>query len=113
MFVQALTVLEDSISRDFLSAKYETTHDTSSTCKVIGSADDSSSRIESVSVLPWIPLTTPAVALRLMELDASIYYSPQRKEACETDENGHINVSSHFYLLSIGLAVANSPNSMG
>lgn len=37
------------------------------------------------AVLPWIPQTTSAVALRLMELDVSIFYTLQQKEDFEKD----------------------------
>ena len=37
------------------------------------------------SVLPWIPQTTAAVALRLLELDVSIMYVKQEK--LEPSEN--------------------------
>ncbi|XP_073155835.1 homeobox-DDT domain protein RLT2-like isoform X2 [Henckelia pumila] len=89
--LETLTLLENSIERNFLSASYE------ATCELLGSSNhiehsaDSFSRPGAVVVLAWIPQTTSAVALRLMELDSSIYYTPQRKEACLED-----NEAEHF-----------------
>ncbi|KAL0319822.1 UNVERIFIED_CONTAM: hypothetical protein Sradi_5243700 [Sesamum radiatum] len=67
---QNLTLLENSIKKDFLSANNETTCEILSSRKIVA---DSFSGPEETSVLPWIPQTTSAVALQLMELDSSIY----------------------------------------
>ncbi|KAI3465799.1 hypothetical protein Pfo_022462 [Paulownia fortunei] len=82
--LQTLTLLENSLKRDFLSANYESTSEILSSCKIIG-CSDSFFGPEAVAVLPWIPQTTPAIALRLMELDSSIYYTHHQKEACRKD----------------------------
>ncbi|KAK4484462.1 hypothetical protein RD792_007045 [Penstemon davidsonii] len=85
--LQSLTLLEDSIKKDYLAANYE------ATCEILRSVNitDTSSTHGAVSVLPWIPQTTAAVALRLMELDTSIYYTLHHKEACQKD-----NEALHF-----------------
>nr|AMP82916.1 chromatin assembly factor 1 subunit [Catalpa bungei] len=83
--LQSLTLLEDSIKTEFLSANYETTLKMLSSCKVAGRYADTFCTSEAVPVLPWIPQTTPAVALRLMELDMSIYYTLDQKAAHQKD----------------------------
>ncbi|KZV38858.1 hypothetical protein F511_27073 [Dorcoceras hygrometricum] len=89
--LETLTLLENSIERKFLSASYEATCELlSSSCHIEHSAD-SFSRPGAVAVLAWIPQTTAAVALRLMELDSSIYYTSERKGVCLED-----NGSGHF-----------------
>lgn len=86
---QCLTLLEDSIKREFLSVNYETSSEILSSSKVVRCDADTSSP-------PWIPRTAPAVALRLMDLDASIYYALEQKETHHSGE-GYFNVSiSHL-----------------
>ncbi|CAN8291009.1 unnamed protein product [Cochlearia groenlandica] len=67
--LQVLTSLEcaikkESLSSSFLSAK-----------ELLGADDD----LGSVDVLPWTPKTVSAVALRLLDLDASIIYVKPEK----------------------------------
>ncbi|KAK6919642.1 WHIM2 domain [Dillenia turbinata] len=73
--LQILTVLEAILKGDFLSSNFETTNE------LLGSSNASESAVlnETVRVLPWIPQTAAAVALRLLELDASISYMPHQK----------------------------------
>lgn len=66
-------MLECAIKRDFLLSNYETTNE------LLGIADQPAG-FERVGVLPWIPQTTAALALRLVELDTSICYTQQQKE---------------------------------
>ncbi|KAK1566908.1 hypothetical protein Q3G72_005921 [Acer saccharum] len=74
---QILTQLESVIKRDFLSTSFETTSELLDT--------------QLVSILPWVPQTTAAVALRLLELDASISYMPdQHVESQKGKEDGDI-----------------------
>ncbi|XP_020594364.1 homeobox-DDT domain protein RLT2-like, partial [Phalaenopsis equestris] len=80
-FLQLLTLLEGAIKREHLSSNFETTNELLSSAKVSSAAANSTSISGSVPVLPWIPDTTSAVALRLLELDASISYMPQQKSA--------------------------------
>ncbi|KAG8364734.1 hypothetical protein BUALT_Bualt18G0029500 [Buddleja alternifolia] len=91
--LQILALLENSIKRGFLSANYETT------CEIAGRPADSLSLIEEVAVLPWIPQTTAAMALRLVEFDSSIYYTPQHKETCQRDNGAgyFIRVPSRYF----------------
>ncbi|XP_057986243.1 homeobox-DDT domain protein RLT1 isoform X4 [Hevea brasiliensis] len=77
--LQILTVLESAIKRDCLSADFETTKDLLSSSTSAQSALYGSTDLRSVPVLPWIPKTTAAVALRLFELDGSITYIQHEK----------------------------------
>ncbi|KAJ4729740.1 Homeobox domain-containing protein/DDT domain-containing protein [Melia azedarach] len=70
--IQMLTQLENAIKRDFLSSNFETTFELLNLANQSACNDTSSP--EMVSVLPWVPQTTAAVALRLMDLDRSISY---------------------------------------
>ncbi|XP_057792425.1 homeobox-DDT domain protein RLT2 isoform X2 [Salvia miltiorrhiza] len=92
--LQCLTLLEDSIKREFLSVNYETSSEILSSSKVVGC----SSRPGVVPIPPWMPLTAPAVALRLMDLDASIYYTYEHEETCQKNgEDGYFNNFSSSY----------------
>ncbi|KAK1268787.1 hypothetical protein QJS04_geneDACA008298 [Acorus gramineus] len=76
---QILTLLEGAIKRDHLSSNFETTKELLSTSKSGSHIDQSAILSGSVPVLPWLPHTTAAVALRFMELDAAIYYMMDQK----------------------------------
>ncbi|XWS12600.1 hypothetical protein CRYUN_Cryun37aG0104100 [Craigia yunnanensis] len=76
--IKMLTHLESAIKQNYLSSNFETTRE------LLGSSLQSESD-STDSVLPWIPQTTPAVALRLLELDVSIMYVKQQK--VEPSEN--------------------------
>ncbi|KAE8674264.1 DNAJ heat shock family protein [Hibiscus syriacus] len=72
--------LESAVKRDYLSSNFKTTKE------LLGSTLQSESDATD-SVLPWIPQTTAAVALRLLELDASIMYvKPAKVEPSESKE---------------------------
>ncbi|KAL9452464.1 hypothetical protein AB3S75_008284 [Citrus x aurantiifolia] len=90
--LQLLTILESGIKRSYLSSNFETTKEllgSSFTC-----ADP-----WSVPILPWIPKTTAAVALRLLELDASIMYvKPEKPEHFEEDKEANERVIPSRYL---------------
>lgn len=83
--LQILTQLEGAIKRDYLSADYETAEELMGLCALSRNAACESTYPESVPQLPWIPQTTAAVALRLLELDASISYDPQQKTEAELE----------------------------
>ncbi|KAK1276363.1 hypothetical protein QJS04_geneDACA022461 [Acorus gramineus] len=85
---QILTLLEGAIKRDFLSPNFETTKELLSSSKPGNPIDQSGILSGSVPMLPWVPQTTGAVALRLMELDASIYYIVQQKLESQKEEGG-------------------------
>ncbi|XWS19639.1 hypothetical protein CRYUN_Cryun31cG0032900 [Craigia yunnanensis] len=78
--LKVLTHLESAIKRDYLSSNFETTKE------LLGSSLRSESA-STDSVLPWIPQSAAAVALRLLELDVSIMYVKQEKvELSENNE---------------------------
>lgn len=55
--------------------------------------------IGSVLILPWIPRTSAAVALRLCEVDASIYYiGCERPEPEQDNEMGGHMVSDFSFI---------------
>jgi len=62
------------------------------------SAAQTSADPESVAVLPWVPLTTSAVSLRLFEFDESIVYvlheKPEPRE--EKEDRQYIVSLFHF-----------------
>ncbi|GLU22947.1 hypothetical protein SLE2022_389830 [Rubroshorea leprosula] len=74
--LQILTHFESAVKPDYLSSNFETTKELLGLKTLTGSgyADP-----QSVPVLPWIPQTTAAVALRLLDLDASITSVKQEK----------------------------------
>ncbi|KAJ0018948.1 hypothetical protein Pint_10515 [Pistacia integerrima] len=78
--LQVLTLCESGIKRQYLSSNFETTKE------LLGSSVLSADAA-SVPILPWIPKTTAAVALRLLELDVSIMYvKPEKVEPLEDKE---------------------------
>ncbi|EEF44370.1 homeobox-DDT domain protein RLT2 isoform X2 [Ricinus communis] len=99
--LQVLTLLEVSIKRDYLSSKFETTSELLGSIHSFGSSGNDSSRKENVPVLPWLPRTTAAVALRVMEFDSSISYTPHQKMESQKDRgNGDfIKLPSKFAIV--------------
>lgn len=84
--LQVLTLLEGAIKRDFLSSNYETTNELLGSSNLTGYVNNGFVSPETVSVLPWLPQTTSSLALRLMELDTSIFYKLSQKEDAEKDK---------------------------
>ncbi|KAJ8764613.1 hypothetical protein K2173_006695 [Erythroxylum novogranatense] len=95
--LQILTLLEIAIKRDYLSPNFETTSE------LLGSEGNDSSSIERIPVLPWLPQTTAAVALRILQLDSSISCMVQEKVAIQKDRSNGIVIK-----LSTKQSVANS-----
>ncbi|KAG2318889.1 hypothetical protein Bca4012_054861 [Brassica carinata] len=82
--LQVLTSLESAIKKEYLSSNFV------SAKELLGAADAHDSG--SVGVLPWIPMTVSAVALRLLDLDASIIYvKPEKPELILEDEKEQIS----------------------
>ena len=77
--LQILTVFESAIKRERLSSNFEMTKELLGSSALSGSAAHGSASLGLVPVLPWMPKTTAAVALRLFELDASIIYVKNEK----------------------------------
>ncbi|KAF8031177.1 hypothetical protein BT93_D0397 [Corymbia citriodora subsp. variegata] len=74
--LQMVTLFEGAVKREYLSADFELSKEL---LGLVRNTGDESKSSEAVSVLPWIPQTTAAVALRLFELDSSITYVKQEK----------------------------------
>ncbi|XAR72605.1 hypothetical protein NMG60_11019310 [Bertholletia excelsa] len=91
-FLQILTLFEAVVKRDFLSSDFETTSELLGHSGQTESNDCSSPNCDAVHVLPWVPHTSSAVALRLMELDASISYTLQQKIDSQKDK-GAVNIT--------------------
>ncbi|CAD6271220.1 unnamed protein product [Miscanthus lutarioriparius] len=72
--LQMLSVLEGAIKRDYLSSNFETTTELLNS-KTQDATQNSVGGSASATVLPWVPDTTAAVALRLLDLDTSISYA--------------------------------------
>ncbi|KAF5481349.1 hypothetical protein F2P56_002009 [Juglans regia] len=83
--LQILTSLEGAIKRDYLSSNFESTSDLLDSSDPSGFARDYSSGPKTVPVLPWIPDTMAAVALRLMEFDSSISYMLEQQMDSQKD----------------------------
>ncbi|KAA8524323.1 hypothetical protein F0562_010746 [Nyssa sinensis] len=96
--LQVLTLLECITKRDFLSPNFETTNELLGSCNPIEFAANNLRCPEMVSVLPWVPQTTSAVALRLMELDSSISYMLHQKFESQKDKGAadFITVPSRY-----------------
>ncbi|KAL5575360.1 hypothetical protein UlMin_017059 [Ulmus minor] len=96
--LQILTLFESIVQRDFISSNF------ASTKEILGLSNQSEiaahnySDPGSVPVLPWIPITSAAVSLRLFELDASIQYIPEEKpEPAKDMEHGdYIKLPTRF-----------------
>ena len=84
---QRLTVFESAIKRERLSSNFETTKELLGPSASSGSAARDSTSLGSASLLPWMPKTSAAVALRLFELDASIIYVKNEKPEPSTDKS--------------------------
>ncbi|XP_014508807.1 homeobox-DDT domain protein RLT1 isoform X2 [Vigna radiata var. radiata] len=94
--LQILALLERALKRDFLSSTFSTTGEQLGLNTVSESAAQTSADPESVAVLPWVPLTTSAVSLRLFEFDESIVYvlheKPEPRE--EKEDRQYIKLPS-------------------
>lgn len=101
--MQILTQFEGVIKQDHLSSNYETTVELLGLYTLSGNAAKEVDQ-ESVPQLPWIPQTTAAVALRLLELDSSIFYTPLQKaaETCITEAETSTVSSSAIFIVNKG-----------
>ncbi|KAF8675750.1 hypothetical protein HU200_047234 [Digitaria exilis] len=89
---QLLTVLEGAIRRDRLSSDFETTIECLNSQDI--ALQNSSSPAGSASVLPWVPDTTAAVMLRMLDLDSAVSYTQNQK--MERDVGGFIKFPSRY-----------------
>lgn len=100
LLFQILTQLENTITRDYLSSNFETTSELLSPSNLSGGVAVDSSNLEAVSVLPWIPKTAAAVALRLIEFDAAISYALNQRAETQRDKGaGEFMVSTSVYFV--------------
>ncbi|KAJ0971612.1 hypothetical protein J5N97_019571 [Dioscorea zingiberensis] len=99
---QVLTLLEASIKHDYLSSSFETTKELLSGVAGLA-ADHSASLSGTAPVLPWVPDTTAAVALRLFDLDASVSYMLEQKLGFQKDKE-----AAEFIKLPSRYAIAKS-----
>ncbi|AQK88478.1 Putative homeodomain-like transcription factor superfamily protein [Zea mays] len=76
--LQMLSVLESAIKRDYLSSNFETTTELLNS-NTQDATQNSVGGSGSATILPWVPDTTAAVALRLLDLDTSISYKLHSK----------------------------------
>lgn len=94
--LQVVTLLEGAMKRDFLSSNFQTTSELLASGNVVGCVVNDASNFGTVTVLPWIPQTTSAVALRLMDLDSAISYLPDQKETEKDREARHFILPSKY-----------------
>lgn len=94
--MQILTLFESALKRDFISSTFSTTEE------LLGLSTTSECPMdpELVSVVPWVPRTTAAVSLRLLEFDASVMYVQQPEPRGEKEVYA---VSLSFFLVFIRL----------
>ncbi|XP_042484984.1 homeobox-DDT domain protein RLT2-like, partial [Macadamia integrifolia] len=100
--LQMLTLLESCIKRDCLSSNFETTKELLASCTSAEYVvDDCLSFPGSVVVLPWVPQTTAAVALRLVEIDSSISYIMHQKVESQKDKEAgeYIKLPSRYTIV--------------
>ncbi|XP_074582815.1 homeobox-DDT domain protein RLT2-like isoform X2 [Curcuma longa] len=97
---QVLTLLEYAVKPNFLSSNFRTTAELLSSSQ--GVASTISSQSGAVTVLPWVPDTSAAVALRLLDLDFSISYMLNQKlESRKESEGYHIRLPSHSTVVNM------------
>ena len=104
LLLQILTLLEGAIKKDFLSSNFETTKELLGSCDRTESAANVSLNPEIIAVLPWVPQTSSAVTLRLMELDASISYMLHQKVDSYKDKGAGDFFVSIFILFLVSNA---------
>ncbi|XP_011047699.1 PREDICTED: uncharacterized protein LOC105141971 isoform X2 [Populus euphratica] len=85
--LQILILLEVGMKRDYLSSNYETSSELLSSSDQSGCAAHDSFNAGAAPVLPWLPQTTAAVALRVIEFDASISYMLHQKLESQKDRS--------------------------
>lgn len=103
------------MKRDFLSSNFAATDELLGSCNQSGDALHDYSDPGSVPILPWIPHTGSAVALRLFELDASITYRPEEKPEPTEDKEfreyivsvfSHLSLEKSFFLVRFAFGLS-------
>nr|XP_034928329.1 homeobox-DDT domain protein RLT2-like isoform X2 [Populus alba] len=103
--LQILTLLEVGMKRDYLSSNYETSSELLGSSDPSGCAAHDSFNTGTAPVLPWLPQTTAAVALRVIEFDASISYMLHQKLESQKDRS-----AGNFILPSKYAVMKNTPD---
>lgn len=78
--LQMLTLLEDAIRRDYLSSDFETSYELLNNSKTEDMPSQNNFTLPGTSVLPWVPDTTAAITLRMLDLDYAVSYIQNQKE---------------------------------
>ncbi|XP_010538181.1 PREDICTED: homeobox-DDT domain protein RLT1-like isoform X3 [Tarenaya hassleriana] len=86
--IQVLTLFENAIEKEYLSSDFVTVKELSEASAAGGGSG-------LAPVLPWIPRTISAVALRLSELDASIKYDVKQEKPDLTPEDEDERIMLH------------------
>ncbi|XP_062105928.1 homeobox-DDT domain protein RLT2 isoform X2 [Humulus lupulus] len=95
--LQVHTLLESAIKREHLFSEFETTYELLDSLNPRRCVAPNSTCFETITVLPWVPLTTAAVALRIMEFDAAIFYIMQQKLDSQKDRgSGNVILSAKY-----------------
>ncbi|CAM0882055.1 unnamed protein product [Alopecurus aequalis] len=76
---QMLTVLEGAIKRDYLSSDFETSNELLNS-KTEDMPSHNPLGLSETVVLPWVPDTTAAVTLRMLDLDHAVSYIQNQKK---------------------------------
>ncbi|KAM0864539.1 hypothetical protein ACQ4PT_043854 [Festuca glaucescens] len=76
---QMLTLLEGAIRRDYLSSDFETSNELLNS-KTQDMPSQSPFGLSGISVLPWVPDTTAAITLRMLDLDYAVSYIKNEKK---------------------------------
>ncbi|EEE55157.1 hypothetical protein OsJ_02965 [Oryza sativa Japonica Group] len=76
---QMLTLLEAAIKRDHLSSEFETTSELLNLNTQDNPSQNHVGLSGSAAVLPWVPDTTAAIALRMLDLDSAVSYMQNQK----------------------------------
>lgn len=71
--LQLLSELESAIHQDWLSRRFESSKELMESASI--------DTVAQSAVLPWVPRTTAAVAMRLVEFDSALYYSAEQKQS--------------------------------
>lgn len=78
--LQMLTLLEGAIRRDYLSSDFETSNELLNNSKTEDMSSQNPSSLPGTSVLPWVPDTTAAITLRMLDLDYAVSYVQNQKK---------------------------------
>ncbi|KAI4999641.1 hypothetical protein ZWY2020_004230 [Hordeum vulgare] len=91
---QMLTLLEGAIRRDCLSSDFETSNELLNNLKTEDIPSQNLSSLPGTSVLPWVPDTTAAITLRMLDLDYAVSYVQNQKK--ERDSGDSMKLASRY-----------------